>query len=643
MSTSNAGPDNLGPAIQTADIEWRDGHPVSRTFGDVYFSRENGLKETRYVFLGHNRIEERFAALKPGAAFVVAETGFGTGLNFLATWRAWQAYAPSDATLHFVSVERYPLSLEDLERALSLWPELKPMAEALHQRYPALVKGSHRVVFAEGRIRLTLYFGDASEAWSNLRFTADAWYLDGFSPALNPGLWFERLIGQIAEHSRPGTTVATFTSVGAVRRALQAVGFAMKEAPGFERKRDILAGEITHNPSLASSSDRHRLPATANRDLPSVTIVGAGIAGALTARNLAERGRHVIVYSAGAMPADGASGNPQAALYVKLGVDYGPETQLALRALLHAQRTYSRYDPEHTRFWHPTGLIQLATDPKEADRQRRFLERHRYPADILRDVSPDEAKALSGSPVEMGGLWFPDSGWLEPPQLCRWLLDHPNIECKYGHTVTGVYAQSERWRLSFSHGDPHLSSQVVLTGGHRVASLLPEGHLYRFKSIRGQVTELPTNCIQNPRTVLCGQSYLNPAHGDYAVTGATFDLKTQDSAVLLASHQQNLDSLSRWLPNVWSKRTPPAAADLSGRVSFRCTTHDYQPVIGAVEGKGEPDGLYVFTGLGSKGFALAPLLAEWLTDRLCGEPECLEQALVSRLALARCRIPLDGA
>lgn len=637
MDPSTATSKHARPMIETAEIDWQDGQPVSRAFGDVYFSRENGLEETRYVFLGHNHIEDRFAALDPGSTFVVAETGFGTGLNFLATWQAWQEHAPADASLHFVSAERYPLKLADLKKAVALWPELSSFAEALLAQYPAPVSGCHRMVFAQGRIRLTLYFGEAQEAWSNLRFAADAWYLDGFAPALNPDLWLEPLINQIVEHSRAGATVATFTAVGVVRRALQAAGFSMRKVPGFGRKRDMLAGELT-------APDSDMSDALLNRQTPAkhqtpIVIVGAGIAGALTARNLAERGRDVIVFSAGAGPADGASGNPQAALYVKLGVDYGPETQLALQALLHAQRTYARYDPAGTLFWHQTGLLLLAGSGREVDRQQRFLKRNRYPSDVLQAVSQEKARQLTDGPVETGGLWFPNSGWLEPPRLCQWLLDHPRIQCRYGHKVERVFADRNRWRLVFAAGGQYVSEEIVITGGHQVASLMPGNQAYRFRSIRGQVTQLPADAVSAPRAVVCGDSYLNPVSNGYAVTGATFDLDNTEPEVLIASHQENIDTLSSWLPKIWSEAKPPSAERVFGRVSFRCTTHDYQPVVGAAYNEHNPSGLYILTGLGSKGFALAPLLAEWLADRICGEPECIGPSLSQRLSITRCQLP----
>ncbi|MFW5825599.1 MAG: tRNA (5-methylaminomethyl-2-thiouridine)(34)-methyltransferase MnmD, partial [Marinobacter sp.] len=252
------------PAIEAAEIEWRDGQPVSAGFGDVYFSRDNGLEETRHVFVHHNRLPERFSSLTRGQAFVIGETGFGTGLNFLAAWQTFLDQVPADTRLHFVSVERYPLTPEDLRRALALWPELAPLAAELIDRYPPLVAGCHRLVLNGGRVRLTLFFGDAVEALEELDFRADAWFLDGFAPACNPELWQDQVISHIPGHSRKGTTVATFTAVGRIRRALAELGFEMERVPGFGSKREMLRGRLATGPEPAG-------PAPA-----SVLVVGAG-------------------------------------------------------------------------------------------------------------------------------------------------------------------------------------------------------------------------------------------------------------------------------------------------------------------------------------------------------------------------------
>lgn len=607
-----------GPTVESAELIWRDGVPESARFGDVYFSRDNGLEETRYVFVGHNRLAERFAKIPDGGHFVVAETGFGTGLNFLATWQLWQRQNTSEsAVLHFVSVERYPLTREDLARALALWPELSGLAEQLLENYPPLTQGAHRLVLAGGRVRLTLYFGDVLDAWHALDFTADAWFLDGFAPACNPDMWLDDAIAQIAQHSRPGTTVATFTAVGRVRRALEQHGFSMRKAAGFGRKRDMLVGELA---GLEAASTKRTGP---------VAVIGAGIAGCLTARNLAERGVPVILIDSADRAGTAASGNLQGALYVKLGVEFNAQTQFALSALTFSQRYYQPYTG---RFWHPTGLLQLAWNEQEQSRQQRFLARNRYPVEIFQSVDAETASELAGVTTDKGGLWFPDSGWLEPGALCRAIVNHPLIETRFGFHADRLMPCNGNWHISGCDGADIAADSLVIAAGHRSPELIPIRGDYRFKAIRGQVTHLPDALVHSPKAVICGQKYLNPSNGQVAVTGATFDLNDQHPDVTPTGHQENLSQLAEMLPGLVDlAQIAPEAVE--GRVGFRCTTHDYQPVAGSLtDGLNRPvEGVYLLTGLGSKGLTYAPLLAEYLADRITGQPLSLPRAIQTRL------------
>ncbi|WP_372995780.1 bifunctional tRNA (5-methylaminomethyl-2-thiouridine)(34)-methyltransferase MnmD/FAD-dependent 5-carboxymethylaminomethyl-2-thiouridine(34) oxidoreductase MnmC [Marinobacter sp.] len=617
----------LPPGIESAEIAWRDGVPESVRFGDVYFSRDNGLEETRHVFLQHNKLPERFSRVPRGGSFVVAENGFGTGLNFLATWQAWLSTAPSHvATLHFVSVERYPLTRDDLARALALWPELQPLADELLRHYPPLVRGAHRLVLAGGRVRLTLYFGDIHDAWQSLAFQADAWYLDGFAPARNPDMWLETTINQIRAHSKPGTTLATFTSVGRVRRALADAGFCMEKTSGYGRKREMLRGALP--------TEDEAYPQAKPTGDGTIAILGAGIAGCALARNLADRGWPVTLIDARG-PGTGASGNAQGALYAKLGVEFNDQTQLALTSLIFSQRFYNAWRDQ---YWHPTGLLQLAHSPQEADRQNRFLQRNGYPEDVLCPVTREQASQLSGVPTQSGGLWFPGSGWLEPGNLCRALADHPLITTAFDVAVNRLLPCNGQWHISAQKGTSIVADRVVICSGHLSPDLIPIKGRFRMKAIRGQVTHLPATSVVNARTVICGNRYLNPALGDFAVTGATFDLRSNNPSPTAASHEENLRELNQMLPLVFNtKEGGLSGQDLDGRVAFRCTTHDYQPVAGPMF-NGESaclDDLYLFTGLGSKGLTYAPLLAEYLADQLTGQPACLPGNLARRLETRR--------
>jgi len=222
-----------------------DGTPYSTEYDDVYHSAAGGLEQARHVFLAGNGLLGNAARWCGAERFVIVETGFGLGLNFLATWQAWREDAQRCRCLQFISFERHPLGVIDLATAHACWPELAELSGQLRNQWPSgAVAGAHRIEFANGRVVLSLYFGDAEETLSRRMLTAraDAFFLDGFSPARNPALWTPSLFKLLAELSVPGATLATWTVAGAVRQGLAAAGFVVTKVPGFGNKREMLKG-----------------------------------------------------------------------------------------------------------------------------------------------------------------------------------------------------------------------------------------------------------------------------------------------------------------------------------------------------------------------------------------------------------------
>jgi tRNA 5-methylaminomethyl-2-thiouridine biosynthesis bifunctional protein len=228
-----------------AALEWRDGLPYSTAFDDVYFSSDNGLLETEYVFIQGNALVERWQSLADNN-FTIMETGFGTGLNFLCACKYWLEHAPANAVLLFTSVEKYPLSHTDMHKALQHWPALKPIADQLLAQYESLLNTGNASLFND-RVTLQMLFGDATECLSELDVKADAWFLDGFAPSKNPDMWQQALFEQLARLSHINSTFATFTSAGIVRRGLNAAGFEVHKQPGFGKKREMICGYFIGN------------------------------------------------------------------------------------------------------------------------------------------------------------------------------------------------------------------------------------------------------------------------------------------------------------------------------------------------------------------------------------------------------------
>lgn len=229
-----------------ARIEWRDNQPYSTTFGDVYFSSDDGLLETEYVFLQGNNLPLRWQQLATDN-FTIMETGFGTGLNFLCAARLWLDTAAKDATLRFISVEKYPLTPEDISTALQSWDDLSIVKAPLLAQYSSLLSEKKTVTLFENRVHLTLLIGDATAQLQHIKNEVDAWFLDGFAPAKNPDMWQPALFEQMARLSHNNATFATFTSAGVVRRGLIGAGFEVNKRPGFGKKREMLTGHYQGN------------------------------------------------------------------------------------------------------------------------------------------------------------------------------------------------------------------------------------------------------------------------------------------------------------------------------------------------------------------------------------------------------------
>jgi tRNA 5-methylaminomethyl-2-thiouridine biosynthesis bifunctional protein len=336
-------------------IDWQDGQPVSRRFGDVYFSRDSGLEETRHVFLEGNGLRERWAALAPHGRFTIGETGFGTGLNFAAAWALWDEVAPPGARLRYVSVERHPLAPADIARTLGLWAGLARPRQALLAQWSELPPGWHRFMFGDGRVLLTLLAGDVGAVLPRLDGRIDAWFLDGFAPAKNPAMWQPDVLAQVARLSALGATCATYTVAGEVRRGLEAAGFAVEKTPGFGRKREMLRGVLRRPPRAAWRAPwfARPVPRAAERE---AIVIGAGLAGTSTAASLAARGWSVTLLDRHDSLAAEASGNPQGALYARLSPHATALSELATAGLEYTARSLPVFGLERGADFDPCGV-----------------------------------------------------------------------------------------------------------------------------------------------------------------------------------------------------------------------------------------------------------------------------------------------
>ena len=644
-------------AIQPANLEFNiEGTPVSRDFDDVYFSNDNGLEETRYVFLGGNGLPERFAH-HDRAHLVVAESGFGTGLNFLTLWQAFSDFRQRhpDAALqrlHFISFEKYPLRADDLKQAHRHWPELAGFAAALQAQWPLPFSGCHRLLLDEGRITLDLWFGDINALVDtlddSLNQQVDAWFLDGFAPAKNPDMWTPTLFNAMARLARPGATLATFTSAGFVRRGLQEAGFTMRKSKGFGRKREMLTGEMTDQPAAARQPWFAR-SGTASRE---TAIIGGGIASALLSLALLRRGFKVTLYCEDAAPAQGASGNRQGALYPLLNA-HDP----ALAAFFPAAFTFARrlYDSLPLDFDHDwCGVTQLGWDEKSQHKIEQMLTLG-LPPEIARAVDAQAVRESIGVETGCGGIQYPLGGWLCPAALTAAAIElarQQGLEIHWSHRCERLEHLASGWRLHFASGKTQHHASAVLANGYQIGGFEQTAPLPVY-AVGGQVSHIPTApALSALRQVLCYDGYLTPQNPNSRqhCIGASYHRGQTDTAYSDDDQQHNRQRLIDCLPEAaWVQ-----SVDVSGgeaRCGVRCATRDHLPMVGNV-----PDyeatlaayaelaeqrqhaaaapvhaDLFMLAALGSRGLCSAPLAAELLASQMSEEPLPLDAETLAAL------------
>lgn len=570
----------------------QQGVPYSEAFDDVYHSAAGGLAQARHVFLQGNRLPERWAGLE---RFVILETGFGAGINFLATWQAWRRDPARCARLHFVSIEKHPFALPDLRELHSRCPEVSSEAKEIHSHWPMLVPGAHRIELDGGKVVLTLFFGDVKVA-RELRLSADAFYLDGFSPARNPDMWSPALMRSLARLAAPGATAATWSVAGSVRHALEETGFAVEKRAGFSDKREMLVAQY-RNPGRFTSFPKER----------SATVVGAGLAGGAVCERLCARGWNVTLLERHSGPAKEASGNHAGTFHPLVTPDDSVFARITRAGFLSSLQRYSSLDALR---WDPCGVLQLARDAKEQDSQRRSVAALGLPPEYAQMVTREEASAHAGVPVAGDGLWFPRAGWVQPGTLveAQLLACGDRLERRFG-TEVEVLPRNQA---------------VVLANSADAPRLHPVPHL-RLRRVRGQLTHVPAGRIDAPHVVVLRGGMVLPAIDGICVVGATYDIDEHDPAPRAESHANNLARVSQILPAFAVDEKP-----LEGRVAFRAVAPDRLPVVGKIE-----DGIFANFAYGSRGLIWASLAAELIASELEGEPLPLEGSLADAISAGR--------
>lgn len=649
--------------LQNSHIRWQDKTPFSEQFEDYYFNSEGGISETQQVFITPSKIAERYQH-SASSFFCINETGFGTGLNLYATLTAIEQLSKLKNTkpLYFYSSELFPLSLKDFTKAVASFPQFYDITRQICQQYPPPIKGFHRLVLNAGSVYLTLLFDDSLSAYQQCNHSADAWYLDGFSPAKNSAMWQEPLFEQIARLSTLNrTSIATFTAAGFVRRALQAQGFSITKHKGSGKKRETVSGLLTS--TTASAEQLRGRPAkpwfTISPSSPlirHVAIIGSGLAGCTSAEALARRGIEVTLYDSSGDICQHASGNRQGALYAKLPSKPTLSGDLHLTGLEYSLRLLNIYQCFDNQTAQQCGLLQLATTEKEQIQQQDLLDQGYYACDVVRSVNAEQASELAGTKTPFGGLYFERAGWVDPGAFCRKILATHKINYKLLTTVSELEQLADnRWQLVDDKGLSFQYDAVIVANANSAASFSQLKDM-PIKGIRGQVTHAQSASDPSLKTVVCGAGYISPALGGEYCFGASFDLHHQDLHLKRQDQTNNIKNLHNVLPQLHQNLA--FAEQLNGKVAMRCSTPDYLPVVGPVPcyedyitsyAKLRKDknwnfkphqapnyqGLFVNIGHGSKGLITCPLTAEYLACTITNQPSPMAADLSNAIHPAR--------
>ncbi|MFT4652710.1 MAG: tRNA 5-methylaminomethyl-2-thiouridine biosynthesis bifunctional protein [Kangiellaceae bacterium] len=706
--------------------------PASHDYGDVYFFATNGAQETDYVFIDGNDLVNRWQRHN-NDFFCIAETGFGTGLNFFRTVQYFQHFRQSYphhplTKLVFISTEIHPLHKKDAESILEGWKKdnfltsvsTNPasyidLSKIWIEQYPIPVAGIHRRHFSlnneycKGQIVLDLHYGDATDAFAQIQKQplglVDAWFLDGFTPSKNSSIWTQALYEQMARLSKSTCTFATFTSAGEVKRGLQSAGFNVSKQKAFGHKREMLLG--TFNDNLQAMEYTHKgdtlekqSPKSYKLEAPyfvrsgiksvnnrQITVVGNGLAGAIMALKLTQRGKHVNLLWQGDLPSDSASGNPIGGFYPQLNAQNNAASQIQLHSFLYASEFYKTLNAAQP-FSHAwCAALQLAFNDNTQARLSKLANAKLWPKEVAHFVNSEQATNIANIPIPYACLHIPNAGWIKPPsvvQACLTLAQASGLLTLQNKTQLVSYkctdTQGIQLTLKTSNGDfahnairgiptniadtkpaqskhVHNTPTLVLAMGSGSESMTK--HVIPLRLTRGQV-EMVSNdypastnsVLARLQTLLCHKGYFTPAADGFHALGSTYikndtncDLRDEETNMNFAMHIQSIQHES-WQNELQQARLNP---NNYARAAVRCSSPDHLPVVGAMPNESQfkelaelykalplhrypipsnDANVFVLTGLGSRGLTTAPLMAEILVSQMLDEPMPLAKHLL---------------
>lgn len=581
--------------------------------------------ESREIFLAGNLLPDRWQGRD---RFVILDTDFGHGLNFLNTWQAWKGDTARSRRLHVIAFAQQPPDRAALAAAQQPWPEFAEQAAALHAAWPPTTPGMHRIFLEDGNLILTLVFAEPTQALRAVDAAVDAFFLSEAS-AQPSDHWTPPFAKGLARLAAAGATLAGEALPESFHAALAAAEFECTPDA-----RAALATPRLHAVFRSRRPDRHRAPT-----LRRAIVIGAGIAGSTTAFALARAGWEVCVLDRAEQAASGASSNLAGVLRPLPSADDNRLSRLTRAGYLATRALLAKLPAAR---WSACGVFHLGRDDAHEMQQKKAVDRLGLPNELLRYVDRDEASTLIGHPVAQGGWYFPQGGWVQPPSVCRAALAAfpERIDFRPGFSVDRLERTETGWRVHEAGGQASADAPVVILSAGADAPRFAQFAAIPQKAARGQVTHLPAGHAGTLRHVVCKHGYAMPEVDGLRLVGATLQVGDTDPSVRRADHEENLARLEKSLPGL------AAGIDLDrlgGRTGFRPMSTDRLPIVGPLPDpqaiRGQPrlaalprlPGLWCMQGFGARGIVWSALMADLLLSRIEGEPLPLENDLVDAL------------
>lgn len=629
--------------------KWKGSSLYSEKYQDIYWSIDNGAMEKYHVFINGNLISER---IRNNEKLVIFEFGFGAGINFFLTLDELKKSENQSNQIHYFSIEKFPPSLETLNKLISHFPDLKNSAKEFINIYKIPPEGIHRYYLENSRFTLDLLIGDVSEFIDKVDTSVDAWYLDGFSPRKNTELWSKEIFQFMAAHSHSKTTLSTYTVSKSVREGLAESGFELEKKDGFGMKKSMLTGNFARE---EKSKAQNKKPFFSTRSAKCIKgkaiVIGGSLAGSNIAYALNRRGWKATIIEK-AKP-EGIL-DPYGMYAPALTAEKTPLSSFTIPAFHFLNRQLDELKKEGRSIRHfRTGTYEITSDEKEAERQIKaldFLKLKGNTSDFLETLGDSFPESIQN----YSGLYYPDGGYLNAIDYCKALCFRDGISFINGE-VSRISQENGKW-IAYSLNNSILEySDIIIFANSYDISNFPQIKHIPIKKTRGQICYLPASelLIDFNHVILHDDGYFIPNIEGFHIVGSTYNPNDSSNALNPEHNVLLLERLKKLFPAI----NPELGRTLNGRVGFRVYLPDRMPTVGPVHDyeyfmteysdlwKANQrkqymdakyiDGLYILTGLGSRGILSSPLLSEILVSIIEGSPLPVDKNLYETLHPSR--------